>query len=233
MKAAPEGCMTISHLLARPEFDADDIGAWISADYLSAQLKAELAKELPKAMKADARSKFLSLVGEAVQHANEIYDPESLAKKKSDLTRLQTRARTVLQCLRGLTPDTRETLFTHAQALALKAQPETDLSNIGRQLAAGTYADFHGYLWDAVHDIETAAEYAASKIAPKKTNRAKKEFSKSLVCAVARQYLTMQGKLPPCSKNTWFPDFMCVLGGALDCQIGLALVASEVNGLRD
>ena len=225
--------MTLPRQLARPDFDSNGVGYMVDSDYLEPDLSAELAKMLPKKMGASARIEFLSRVGETVQF-HELSDGQTTpANVQRQLNQLQSRARSLLQTIGRLSPETREALQAHAEYLAIGTAPPARLSSTGAAFASSVQSSLLGYLWDASQDLETAAAYAASLVTPSKTARPGQSNAHQLVADVARAFYVVQGRLPSGSKTSWFPVFMRTLGKSLQHSIGPAMVETSIKRLKE
>lgn len=219
-------------LLNRPNFDAEDDGGWLDPDYLDQALKTSLLEILPKQMTPEQRRNLLSLVGRSLQTTLSLQSNITAAAEVAELKRLESSARALLQALGRLSPETLDTLQCHSEYLAKGSSAPAQLSDIGASVAGQDTRALLGYFWDAAQDVETAAAYAALNITPAKTARISQKKARVLTEFVARNVYEVQGRLPPFSKETWFPKFMLVLGQAKDYSIGLALVASVCKKLR-
>jgi hypothetical protein len=92
---------------------------------------------------------------------------------------------------------------------------------------------FLGAVWDAVSDLEVSARYAIEQCVPSRQAQPSLQYAKELTKAVAVAYRDITGKLPPYSKETWFPHFMAELCAweRLSLSCGRALVESAIRSI--
>ena len=218
--------------LTKPDFESDEIGAIVNPDYLSPDLKICLWELLPKRFNHGQRCRFLSLVGESFQLSEWFHIGAPTGEQLQQIQSIQSHARELLKSIAQLSPDARSNLRAHSITLAVGSAPPARLSEIGARVVVDGKSDLLGYFWDAAQDLETAAAHTASYLRPTKTDRPSQSNARRLTAFVAKNFYTVHGKLPPRSKGTWFPLFMAELGNAAGCSIGLALVASVVEGLE-
>lgn len=225
--------MKLPRRLSRPDFESDEIGAIVDADYLPDDLKNRLCKMLPNQMAPERRDRFLSLVGQSLQMGGWLQQDSTTGAQLSQLERLESSARALLQAIRALSTETRANLRAHSATLAIGSSPPAHLSETGARVVKGSKTELFSYFWDAAQDVETASAHAAAYCKPSKTDRPSQSNSRRLTAYVAGNYYAVEGRLPPCSKGTWFPKFMSELGASAGYKIGLALVEKEFDRLKE
>lgn len=225
--------MALPRKLARPDFEAANIGTWINPDHLPDQVKATLWDLLPKRMTREQRAHFLSRVGESVQGATGFRQDAPMAAQVAELTLIEKRARALLIALQKLSDDARRTMKAHATFLALGTDPPERLSPLSVGIVLNLDASLTGHWWDTVQDIETAAAYAASQVKPAKSERPKVTNARRLATMAAQDWYAVWGKLPPSGKRSWFAPFLAELGNFAGTSIGASLAESVVQEMRE
>ena len=224
--------MALPRKLARPDFEAPNVGVWLNPDHLPIEAKASLWELLPKRMTHDQKAHFLSLVGESVQGVTAFRQAAPAAAQVAELRLIEDRARGLLIALGKLSGDTRRALKAHATYLALGSDPPDRLSASAVGVVLNVDLSLAGYWWDTVQDIETATAYTAAQFEPAKNERPKIANARLLAMHAARNYYSVAGKLPPSGKRSWFAPFTAELGKFAGSSIGAALVESVVLEMR-
>ncbi len=230
---------TRRRLLKKPSFPSGRGGYWVNPDYLAAEIKASLWARLPRRMHHDRKCLFLSLTGEAMQEVPELKARDAARAIRDKIAEVESKAHALLVAMNKLSGDAAQCLSVHGEALAWLTDPPARLSPLTQSLARSRDAnDFFesallSHLWDTVQDIETAARYAAMQVKPDKAARPSQMLGRSIARSVAEKFRYVTGKLPPGSKESWFPDFIRELGASVGVSIGPAMVASVLREMSD
>ena len=222
-------------ILAKPKFSDGSGGFWVNPDYLAADLKATLWGILPARLPYEQRCYLLSLTGEAVQELAEQIERNPAAAVKGMIREVESKAHALLVALNKLSEDAAVCLNAHGDALAWLSNPPIQLS-LETLIIARSRIDesaLLSYLWDAAQDLEKTAWYASSLVTPNKTARPSQALGRNLVRRVAHSFHRVTGKLPPSSKEAWFPKFIQELGKSVGPSIGTAMVASVLQEMKD
>jgi hypothetical protein len=154
------------------------------------------------------------------------------ADLKGTLEGAASEARRLLHALSKLQPGAVSAFSAHWDYLAYATEPPppVELSELGRQMRAEE-GRFLGALWELVQDFEESARFAAARCTPSKQAQVSVSHARALASNCAECFRRTAGRLPPYSKETWFPLFMATLcaweGVGLAC--GRALVESAVK----
>lgn len=199
------------HRLARPDFEpwpAHIINPGYLGDALRDVLRGALARSR---MDAAKREDFLDRCAMEAQAAHAFNIGTAPSRVAADLEGLAHAARALLHRLSMMQPESVATFRAMWDALAFGSDPPVHLSDesIAMRSREGR---FLGAAWDCVADLEAAALYAAAAVTPRASTKIEDELSRAFVRAIAGHFQRLTGRLPPYSKETWFPDFMHILG---------------------
>jgi len=231
MKGAREGVRMKQ--LPKPKFGTWS-GYWVNPMILPESLRLTLARECVRGrLSAKQAEAALLIAGEEAQMVLESRKTRvPTATIQSELEAVAVKARALLQAMRTLQDGTVMAFSAHWDYLAYGTTPPIELSDIGKGLR-GREARFLGGVWDVVQDLESSARYAADKCQPSKQAQVSRELARALARRVAERLRMLTGRLPPYSKDTWFPDFMAELCAwpELSLPCGRALVESAVRSI--
>lgn len=220
--------------LPKPEFSFEG-HIWLDDGFLPEALVAKLRELLPKqqAMSQDEAARFLRCCAQHVQllcAERELSTPAG--QVQAELDNVAIKARALLQALRALNGGTVSTFGAHWDYLAFGSAPPVELSDEAKmhRCAEGR---FLGATWDLVADLEASARYAIKQCNPSRQAKLSELYAKDLTKSVATDYREIAGRLPPYSKETWFPKFMATLGAweKLNLKCGRALVETAIRAI--
>lgn len=218
--------------LRRPDFESSlNRSVWLSQDGLPPSLRAELSKLLPKRMTGDQQDQFLYFVGQTLGMVEAWSDLTSPAAAQARIQKVEELARALQRAIADLNPAAVRGLETQAQA-SMRGDDVPHLYLELGKLLSGADESFISAWWDVAQGIELAAAHASTDIEPSKLRRPKIDIARSLVHAIAGNYMAATGRLPPHSKGTWFCSFMSEAAKPLGVKIGHELVEAVVNAMK-
>jgi hypothetical protein len=218
--------------LIRPKF-ARRGAQWIEPNYLPADLVAALKPIARRGMNAAQTTSFLAGCHTQAQLLCTSRPWTEPAALTSDSMRIvATHARALLHALQKLSPASVSAFGAHWDYLAYGTSPPVELCDLSISMR-GEEGRFLGAAWDTVADLEASARYAGSRCEPHRQAKISKDAARALAVELAILCRRIAGKLPPYSKETWFPEFMeCLCGWpALGLKCGRALVESAVRSI--
>jgi hypothetical protein len=117
--------------------------------------------------------------------------------------------------------------------LLFLTHPPKQLSELSSGLR-GEEGRFLGALWELVHDLRDAADYASEHVKPDRSHKPAQGVARSLVRSIAWSHNAIFGALPKTYKGHWFPDFCAVVGEAMPqkLKVGRALVEGVVTSMH-
>lgn len=211
---------------------------WQDPCFLPADLTKELRSILSdKAkMEPEAVDTFMTCCNDDAQWITQILVSAPQADTKARMGKIAAQADKLLEAMHSLSPESIEEFGKQFDTLALvRGLPVRLSATTVRSPRAYIGGEFLGTTWDLLTDMVAVAKYVGDKLQPTSSDQVASLNADRLIRKVSKSYEFVAGKLPPYSKDTWFPLFMDRLakwqGLRLSC--GRARIEKVICAMRN